>query len=186
MHASVFFDLRALYGDGRLADELKEDLCNALQRERGFLAFLAHNALANRPPLSFFRRFVVDRSGEYRNTFDLKLHGLMPIVDLARVLALEGQFLESANTFDRLSHAAQRLSNTSELTANATDALRYLLDLRLGHHLRLLETGENPNDHIDPEQLSKTQQRVLRAVFSAVEDMQNALAHRYGVHMMQW
>ena len=184
MHASIFFDLRALYGHAELVDDLKDDLRDALRRERGFLAFLTHNALNNRPPLSFFRRFLVDHSGKYGNTFDLKLHGLMPLIDLARVLALEGQFLESTNTFDRLAHAGERLPDARALTANATDAFRYLLDLRMGHHLNLLEAGQKPNNHIDPEKLSKTQQRMLRAVFSTVGDMQESLELRHGAHMM--
>ena len=185
LQASIFFDLRALYGETSLVAELKDDLCEALKDERGFLAFLAHNTLNIRPPLSFFRRFVVDHSGEYRNTFDLKLHGLVPLVDLARVLALDGHFLTTTHTLDRLKHAGERFPDAAELAANAIDAFRYLLDMRLGHHLRLLEAGEGPNDHIDPEGMSKTQQNMLRAVFSAVEDMQKTLAHRYGVHMMQ-
>ncbi len=186
MHSSIFFDLRALYGSVELADRLKADLGDLLRRERGFLAFLAHNALSNRPPLSFFRHFVVDRSGEYRNTFNVKLHGLMPLVDLARLLALEGHFLASTNTFDRLTHAGKRLANAGRLTAGAADAFRYLLDLRLQHHLQLLEEGKTPNDRIDPSRLSKTQQQMLRAVFSTMADMQTSLAHRYGAHLMRW
>ena len=184
MHASIFFDLRAVGGDSDLLGDLKKGLANALKRERGFFAFLTRNAMNTRPPLSFFRRFLVDRSGEYRHTFDVKLHGLTPVVDLARVLALEGAFLGSANTFARLEQVAERLPDVANLARNATDAFRYLLDLRVGHHLQLLEAGLKPNDHIDPESLSKTQQRMLRAVFSTVEDMQRNLAVRYGAHMM--
>jgi len=185
MHASIFFDLRPMHRDTELGRELTDDLCDALQHERGFLTFLTHNATANRPPLSFFRRFVVDRSGEYRHTFDLKLHGLMPVVDLARVLALEARFIESTNTFDRLEHAGRRLAGAAEVSASAADAFRYLLDMRFAHHLQLLEAGGKPDDHIDPEALSKTQQQMLRAVFSTVQDAQDNLVHRHGAHLIR-
>ncbi len=184
MHASIFFDLRGVYGDDGLVEELKADLCDALDRERAFLTFLTHNALSNKPPLSFFRRFVVDHSGEYQNTLDLKLHGLMPVVDMARILALESRFVGSVNTLNRLQAAGERLPDAASLTANAADAYRYLLDLRLEHHLAMLEAGQRPNDHIAPGALSKTQQQILRAVFSTVQDMQERLAFRYGAHMM--
>lgn len=185
MHATVFFDLRALYGDVSLADELKADLCGALRQERGFLAFLAHNAVSNRPPLSFFRHFVVERSGEYRDTFNIKLHGLAPLVDIARILALESGFLASTNTLARFAHAGKHLGDAKELTANAADAFSYLLDLRLRHHLEAVEARTKPNDHIHPASLSKTQQKVLRAVFSAMEEMQVNLTYRYGAQMMR-
>lgn len=185
MHAAIFFDLRPMHHHTELGRELTDDLCDALRHERGLLPFLTHNALANRPPLSFFRRFVVDRSGQYRNTFDVKLHGLMPVVDLARVLALEARFLDSTNTFDRLEHAGRHLPDAAALTASAADAFRYLLDMRLAHHHRLLEAGRKPDDHIDPAALSKTQQKILRAVFSTVQDAQDNLEHRHGAHLMR-
>ncbi len=156
-----------------------------MRRERGVLTFLTHNALILRPPLSFFRRFVVDRSGEYRNSFDLKLHGLTPVVDLARVLALDACYLDSSNTFDRLEYAGKHLDGASTIAASAADALRYLHDMRLAHHLNQIEAGEKPDNHINPETLSKTQQKILRAVFSTVQDAQESLSHRYGEHMMR-
>lgn len=185
MHSSIFFDLRPLYGHTELARELTDDLRGALRRERGVLTFLTHNALIFRPPLSFFRRFVVDRSGEYRNSFDLKLHGLTPVVDMARVLALDACYLDSSNTFDRLEYAGKYLDGASTIASSAVDALRYLHDMRLAHHLHQIEAGEKPDNHINPETLSKTQQQILRAVFSTVQDAQESLSHRYGEHMMR-
>jgi CBS domain-containing protein len=185
MHSSIFFDLRPLSGHAELAGELTDDLCDALRSERGVLTFMTHNALIFRPPLSFFRRFVVDRSGEYRNSFDLKLHGLTPVVDMARVLALDAHYFDSSNTFDRLEHVGGHLDGASTIAASASDALRYLHDMRLAHHLNQIEAGEKPDNHINPETLSKTQQQMLRAVFSTVQDAQESLSHRYGEHMMR-
>ena len=185
MHSSIFFDLRPLWGHIELGRELTDDLRDALGRERGVLTFLTHNALTFRPPLSFFRRFVVDRSDEYRNSFDLKLHGLTPLVDMARVLALDACYLDSSNTFDRFEHAGKHLDGASAIAASAADALRYLHDMRLAHHLHQIEAGDKPDNHINPETLSKTQQQILRAVFSTVQDAQESLSHRYGEHMMR-
>ncbi|MDQ4105694.1 MAG: DUF294 nucleotidyltransferase-like domain-containing protein, partial [Actinomycetota bacterium] len=63
--ASTFFDLRGLYGEMSLVEDLKISIFQTLEQERRFLPFMAQNALANRPPLSFFRRFVLERSGAY-------------------------------------------------------------------------------------------------------------------------
>ncbi|NQU40741.1 MAG: CBS domain-containing protein [Lentisphaerae bacterium] len=185
MHASIFFDLRAVDGDIVLIDALKTDLGEALHQERGFLAFLMNNALSHRPPLSFFRRFLVDHAGEYRDTFDIKLHGILPLVDVARLMALEALFLDSTNTLARLDAARSTLPGVSELAASAADAYRYLIDLRLGHQVAQIREGHKPDNHIAPGALTKTQQKMLRAVFSTVTELQDTLTRRYGAHLMR-
>lgn len=185
MHASIFFDLRGLTGHLPLAEALKADLRAALDAERGFLPFLMRNALDTTPPLSVFRRFVVERSGEHVGTLDLKRRGLMPLADLARVLALDARFLASTNTLDRFAHVRDALPRVAASADNAADAYRFLLDLRLSHQLGQVERGEAPDNHLAPESLSKVQQQMLKAAFAAIADLQGGLAHRYGAEMMR-
>ena len=185
MHASIFFDLRGLTGHLPLAEALKDDLGAALDAERGFLPFLMRNALDTTPPLSIFRRFVVERSGEHVGTFDLKRRGLMPLVDLGRVLALDARFLASTNTLDRYAHVRDALPRAAASADNAADAYRFLLDLRLTHQLGQVERGEAPDNRIAPEALSKVQQQMLKAAFAAIADLQGGLAHRYGAELMR-
>jgi CBS domain-containing protein len=185
MHASIFFDLRGLTGHLPLAEALKADLSDALDAERGFLPFLMRNALDTTPPLSIFRRFVVERSGEHVGTFDLKRRGLMPLVDLGRVLALDARYLASTNTLDRYAHVRDVLPRIAGSADNAADAYRFLLDLRLGHQLAQAERGEMPDNHLAPEALSKVQQQMLKAAFAAIADLQGGLAHRYGAELMR-
>ncbi|AEN72694.1 putative CBS domain and cyclic nucleotide-regulated nucleotidyltransferase [Rhodothermus marinus SG0.5JP17-172] len=185
LHASIFFDLRALYGAGELVEQLKDDLQQALQEERGFLPFMMRNALRNRPPLSFFRRFVLDRSGEQRPGFDIKLRGLMPIVDLARILALEAGYLRTTGTLDRLQAAAERIPEVRQTCQNLQEAYRLLTEVRLDHQLRQIEAGQPPDNHIVPEQLSGVQRKMLKIVFSMIQEAQEALAMRYGAHMIR-
>ena len=40
---------------------------------------------AAKPPTGFMHDIVVEDSGERKGTFDIKLGGLLPIVDLAKV-----------------------------------------------------------------------------------------------------
>jgi CBS domain-containing protein len=51
---------------------------------------MASNALKHTPPLGLLRGFATIRSGEHRNTLDLKMNGVIPIVDLGRMYALRG------------------------------------------------------------------------------------------------
>jgi CBS domain-containing protein len=183
MEAGIFFDLRGLYGEGALVEELKAGIAAALERERLFLPFMVRNALSHRPPLSFFRRFVLDRSGRYRHTFDVKAQGLRPVVDLARAFAMQVLYLDSANTADRLRHVARTLPEMRQTAENALDAYNYLSELRFVHHLEAIERGEEPNNRIDPDRLTRTQQSMLKVVFQTVQDVQSTAAHRYGLSL---
>lgn len=180
--ASIFFDLRGLYGDTELVRELKNSISETLDDGKRFLPFMVQNALGSRPPLSFFRRFVLERSGEYRHTFNVKRRGLKPLTDSARVLAVQLGYLDSANTEDRLQHIARNIPGLKSTAADALDAHNYLTELRFMHHLRGIERGEQLNNQINPSDLNNTQQNMLKVVFSTVQDTQDALARRFGMN----
>ncbi len=180
--AAVFFDLRSLYGDMPLVEELENSILESLNESRSFLPFMVQNALGSRPPLSFFRRFVLERSGEYRHTFNVKRRGLKPLTDAARVLSIQLGYLESANTEDRFEHIARQVPGLKTTAEDALDAHNYLTELRFMHHLRTIERGEKLNNQINPSDLNNTQQNMLKVVFSTVQDVQDALARRFGMN----
>lgn len=180
--AAILFDLRGLYGEMSLVEELENSILESLNENRSFLPYMVQNALGSRPPLSFFRRFVLERSGEYRHTFNVKRRGLKPLVDAARVLAIQLGYLESANTEDRFQYIAQQVPNLKPTAEDALDAHGYLKELRFMHHLRAIERGERLNNQINPSDLNNTQQNMLKVVFSTVQDVQDALARRFGMN----
>jgi len=101
MLTCVFFDMRCIYGESRLFRDLRQHMLDKTRGNRIFLAFMVGNALKHRPPLGFFRNFVLIHDGEHDHTFDLKHSAIVPIVDLARVYALAAG-IEATNTMDRL------------------------------------------------------------------------------------
>jgi signal-transduction protein with cAMP-binding, CBS, and nucleotidyltransferase domain len=68
---------------------------------RLFQRMMADNALRHRPPVGRFREFVLERKGSDKATLDLKVQGLTPFVDGARLLAL-AHGVEANNTLERL------------------------------------------------------------------------------------
>ncbi len=180
--ASVLFDLRGLYGDMSLVQELENSISESLENGRSFLPYMVQNALGSRPPLSFFRRFVLERSGEYRHTFNVKRRGVKPLTDAARVLCVQLGYLDSVNTEDRLRYIAQQIPGLKSTAEDALDAHNYLAELRFTHHLRGIERGEKLNNQINPSELNNTQQNMLKVVFSTVQDVQDALARRFGMN----
>jgi len=46
----------------------------------------------NRPPLGFFKTFVVEKSGEHKDKLNLKIKGIAPIIDIVRLFSLEKEY----------------------------------------------------------------------------------------------
>ncbi len=181
MEAGIFFDLRGLYGDMALVGELKAAIAEALREERRFLPLLVSNALASRPVTSPLRRLVAGWSRGDRNTIDIKRRGLRPLVDIARVFAMQLGYLDSANTSDRYQYAIRALPEMGRTAENALEAYHYLAQFRFRRHLWAVERGEAPDNSIDPSTLNETQQSMLEVAFTAVAEAQNAVARRYGI-----
>lgn len=181
MEAGIFFDLRGLYGEASLVEDLKAAVARALGDQRRFLPVLANNALTSRPPgASPLRRLVAGLSGDRGAYVDLKRRGLRPLADVARVFAMQAGYLDSSNTVDRLQHATRALPEMARSAENALEAYHYLAGFRMAHHLRAVERGEAPDNRVDPSTLSETQRSMLEAVFSTIADVQGAVARRYG------
>jgi CBS domain-containing protein len=98
------------------------------------------------------------------------------------VLSIQLGYLESVNTLDRFRHIAEQVPGLKSTAEDAMDAHNYLTELRFLHHLRGIERGEDLNNQINPSDLNNTQQNMLKVVFSTVQDVQDALARRFGMN----
>jgi CBS domain-containing protein len=178
MLTSVFFDLRAVQGEHALLDGLRGEV---LQRTRGntlFLAHLAGNALGHQPPLGWLGRLSTERRGEHKGRIDLKHGGVVPVVDLARIYALETGS-GPVNTHERLRAAAERGALSTQSAHDLRDALEFIAMVRLRHQARRMGRGLAPDHFLDPAELSNFERTQLRDAFAVVRTLQQVLAQRY-------
>jgi CBS domain-containing protein len=178
MHASIFFDMRRLYGKPELFTALQQHVLALSKRNRIFLAHLAGNALHNTPPLGFFRRFVLVHDGEHNNTLDLKHNGLVPIIDLARIYSLAAG-VDAVNTQSRLEAVGGQGEVSDEGAADLKHALELIGMIRLRHQARLIKAGKPSDNFIAPDALSNFERDHLKDAFAVVRTMQSALGQRY-------
>lgn len=169
LNATIFFDFRPLFGKQELARELRDWLNARIKGNRLFLRHMAQNALGNRPPLGLLRDFVVDDG-----TLDLKLNGIAPFVDAARIFALAAGSGETA-TIHRLRAAGQSWNLKNAEVEGWVEAFLYiqLLRLRLQHEQR--ESGTEPSNRINPDQLNNLDRRILKEAFRQARKLQAAL-----------
>ncbi|MGH2869881.1 MAG: putative nucleotidyltransferase substrate binding domain-containing protein [Solirubrobacteraceae bacterium] len=142
------------------------------------LRLLARFALSHRPPTGFLRGIVVEHSGSHRGRLDLKRGGLLPIIDLARWAGIAAG-VTSASTVERL-HAAGAAGTLSAPDVHSLlDAFRLISNLRVEHQVAQLRAGEDPDDHLSPDELSSLRRTQLREAFRAVSSIQRRLASEF-------
>ncbi len=178
MLSSVFFDLRALHDPDDLFSELQERVLEKSRANRIFIAYMAANALKNRPPLGFFRNIVLIHGGDKKHTFDIKHRGTVPIIDLARVYALTSGIAET-NTLERLQAAADCGTLSKDGAANLIDAFEFIGTLRMRHQARQLRNGEKADNFLAPDGLSPLERGHLKEAFLLINTMQESLGQRY-------
>jgi CBS domain-containing protein len=119
---------------------------------------------------------VVEHTGEHRGRLDLKLGGVIPIVDLARWAGMAAG-VTVASTTERLRAAGAAGILDSADVRTLEDAFRLVTDLRTGHQIDQLRAEVEPDDYIDPSALSPLMRTQLREAFRAVSSVQRRLAN---------
>lgn len=175
MLASVMFDLRPIGGEANLHAELIAETLDRAADNSIFVAHMIANAVKHVPPLSLFRSFATIRSGEHKNSVDLKLNGVVPVVDLARIYAIQGK-LQVVNTRARLLAAAESEVISPSGARDLLDAYDLIATTRLRHQLGCIQSGRRPDNFMIPSTLSDLERSHLRDAFVVVKTMQSALA----------
>ena len=178
MYCSIFFDLRTIYGNKELLKNIRKKMLKEAQSSTLFLALLTRNALKLKPPLGFFRDFVLIHDGEHNDTLDLKHNGIAPIVDLARIYALS-EGISAVNTVERIKKAAGTKSLSKEGAANLLDAFTFIGSLRVKHQAKQIRNGEVPDNYMSPKAISKLEREHMKDAFKVIQTMQSALDKSY-------
>ncbi|WP_342319613.1 DUF294 nucleotidyltransferase-like domain-containing protein [Corynebacterium mayonis] len=179
LYAQVFFDFRCMVGDKQMSERVHQAALTAARGSKRLHTHLAALATFREPPLGFFRGLVVERSGEYADTLDVKRGGTAAVVQMARLYAITTGVSE-VDTLSRI-----RASAGSSLSQRGADdligAYEYLSNLALQQQSKQVREGTRPNYHIDPKQLSGSDRDALRDAFGVIKSLQSALSSQYPV-----
>lgn len=174
LNVDIFFDLEAVAGDPKLATRLHAEAVEAASKTPPFLALLAAAARDLLPLLGHFGRLRANNG-----RVDLKRCGLLPIVSVARALALRVGSTQRS-TPDRLRDAAEagRLSQAD--AALLVELHAQLMTLVLGQQLIDLEEGVRPSSRVDVKTLRRPEARSLarqlRRLEYVVQELGGAIA----------
>ena len=179
LNSTIFFDLRCAHGHAPLITELRIYLLERLAEWPLFLGYLAENAQHFKPPLGFFRNFIVESKGEHRDTFDIK-KVMVPIIDFARIYTLK-HGLSETNTQERLHQLYIRKLLSPEIYHEVEQAYSFLMQLRFTRQITaIMAENSAPDNQINPKKLTRIEQTMLKEIFSRIENIQKEILVRVG------
>lgn len=172
---AIFFDFRFEFGNIELYNDLKSTILKLKKDQDVYIRFLVKSATSTPPPLSFFRKFIIEKNGEYKDMFDIKLRGISPLSDCARVLALDEGFMTTSNTYERYQALKQADPANAILYDDAAEAYLDLLSFRLQFALKNEDSGR----YINIEQLDKLHRIYLRRTFVPTRQLIQMIERKY-------
>ena len=180
LNATIFFDLRGIYGEASLWHDLRDDLLARTKTHELFQILLARNAQSFRPPLTFWGGLATQRHTNGEKVIDLKKRGVVPVIDMARVYAL-AQGLPQVNTASRLLELSARGVMNATDVHDLLEALAFISGLRLQHQVRQIQQGVARDHHLPLNTLSKPERQRLKTAYGVVASLQEAMFRHYSV-----
>ncbi|MEI6260520.1 MAG: DUF294 nucleotidyltransferase-like domain-containing protein [Deltaproteobacteria bacterium] len=174
LSSAIFFDFRCGYGKAELVSKLRGFLAESLSEWPFFFRYMAVNAQYFKPPIGFFRNFIVESKGEHRDAFDIK-NVMVPIIDFARIHALK-HGLSETNTQERLHHLFLRKAIRWDTYNEMEHAYSFLIQLRFARQINAIVVDKTaPDNYINPKKLTRIEQTMLKEIFSRIDNMQKEI-----------
>ncbi len=171
---NIFFDFRAVYGDRQLSKDLKKHINELLNNTPPFFLLLAENCLLYNPPIGMFGKISVKTSGKHADTFSIK-EAMKPLINFARIYSLKHE-INTTNTLARLDGLFEKGIITESTHNEMAHVYNFLMRLRFSHQASAISDGNEPDNHINPKNLTNIEREILKKTFSQIAACQTKLS----------
>jgi CBS domain-containing protein len=170
-----FFEMRAIRGREQEVDILREILVRLAAKDDDFMESIAMATIQNRPPMGFFKQFVVEKTGEHKDELNIYEKGIKPFVDVIRIMTLE-KGLKHLSTTDRV----RELKNHHfEQASEVEYAIDYLRRFLLHKQLSQIERGRQVDNFVNPETLDSFEKITLKESFQLITVLYQQIEDKY-------
>jgi signal-transduction protein with cAMP-binding, CBS, and nucleotidyltransferase domain len=166
VEASIFFDLRGIYGNYNLVQSLKSHVLETVQERKYFLSSMAQSVSNYKSPIGVFGNIVGNDTSSKSKNIDVKKI-LMPIIKFSRLYILLNGYDET-NTLARIRRLYEEEKISKIMYDELTLSYNYLMQLRFRFQASDILKGQEPNNNIDIEELTQIEIGTLKKVFSEV------------------
>jgi PAS domain S-box-containing protein len=179
LNVGIFFDFRPVFGDLALSGRLQDFCLKELRDKPVFMYNLVQATTSIKQPVNLRGQIVFelhDLHGEY---FDVK-KPLMTIVGIIRLWSLK-YGLSERNTLERLYALRSVDAITDSFFNEFSEAVRYLMYLRIRNQLRQHDAGDKTGNYISPSALPEIDRTMLKKILSAISAHQSRLATEFRI-----
>lgn len=170
----IFFDFKPVYGALELASILREELTRRVKGQFGYLRQMQQVQDKHGVALGLFGRLVPDSTpGPNKGKLNLKYHGLLPLVEAIRLLALR-EGVSETSTLDRILALYDLGVLSHDEQDYLTGAFQLITRLVLRQQLADFKNNLAVSAYVAPQALSKREEDMLKDSFHAI----NALKQR--------
>jgi len=169
LDVSIFFDFRSIYGDVRLADELRKHI-NYISRDKAvFFYHLSQTVTKHKPPVGIFGQIIGEHDSSDSNIVDTK-RLLLPVTGFARIFALK-MMIGETNTLARLESLRGADGMPDSFLDETIQAYNMLMTSRLSQQAKQVMQGETPGNTIDVNKLTDIEKSTLKKVLSVITEI---------------
>ena len=173
--SSIFFDYEIAFGEQKIEDAISDVVFKNVKNNSLFFDFLGNDALRKNSPLSFFKNFNVEDEGPNKNKFDIKTRALMPLIDGARLLALNFEIRGINNTHQRFKQFAITDPKHSEIYLNCAEAFLTLSKFRTLEGLK----NDNSGEFINLDELTKIDRDKLKNALLPMRELEELIKSKF-------
>jgi CBS domain-containing protein len=170
MMSSLLVDGRPIHGDPGLPAVTR--VFGDLRAHPGTMRLLLRESLSNRARLRPMRQILA----RHPETFDIKAHALLPIVNIARWAALSVSS-PALPTTARLRAAAGSTMLPEGHANSLIEVFGVLQRLRLRYQLMQHEVGDRPSDVVTMNRMSSIDRSVLAQAVREISSVQRRMAN---------
>ena len=172
MNLAIFADAAAVAGDATLLAELHDHVDRVVSASDAFLSRFAAAADQFEEPATWWSRLVGSAD---ELPLDLKKLGTFPIVHGVRALVLAHR-IRAPDTVQRIERLVESVAIDADLGRDLTEALRYLMGLKLRHR--------STDNLVRPSDLSTMDRDQLKDALAIVKRFRSLLRQRFRLDVL--
>lgn len=176
---SIFFDIRCVYGDKKIVDDLINHINQVLSQHPSFFGPLARVCMNYKIPLGIFGKIHTESSEDHGKIVNVK-NSARVIVNLVRLYAMHRQIVET-NTIRRLDCLHEKNVLSGAIYRDLKYAFDFLMMIQFKSQVLAFNAGKKMDHNVDLSSLTSIEIKTLKSIFSQIAVFQLKLKHDFGI-----
>jgi len=171
----IFSDARLVKGNKALFDEVLMFFFSLLSNNNHIMKDFIRSAVFMPTAIVFFGKFRVEKRGYYKDRFNIKLMGWIPLVMSVRMLALSNGIYNETNTLKIIGMLKEKGLIDKDMEKNLTDACLTFMNFRLMNQIKRFgckKNGVADIDYVRPDMSGQASLEEMRMSMKSVEAFQ--------------